>query len=59
MTKKMIAAVCSVFLFGAALYSQQITRFAVVNFTAIFDTFRRDSKAARDYRNRCRNYRTK
>ena len=56
MNKRIILAVCSVFIFGAAVYSQQITRFAVVNFTAIFDTFRKDSKAARDYQNKQAKY---
>ncbi len=40
----------------ASIFSQQITRFAVVNTSLIFDTFRRDSKAARDYEQKKKKY---
>ncbi len=52
MKKRGVLLICLFFIFGTAVFSQQITRFAVVNFTAIFDTFRRDSKAARDYQDK-------
>lgn len=52
MKKRGVLLICLFFIFETAVFSQQITRFAVVNFTAIFDTFRRDSKAARDYQDK-------
>lgn len=52
MKKRGVLLICLFFILGQAVFSQQITRFAVVNFTAIFDTFRRDSKAARDYQDK-------
>lgn len=36
-------------LMSIGIYAQQITRFAVIDTGLIFDTFRRDAKAARDY----------
>ena len=36
-------------LMSLGIYAQQITRFAVIDTGLIFDTFRRDAKAARDY----------
>ncbi len=56
MKKKIIGIIfCfSFLLMGAA--AQQITRFAVVNTSLIFDTFRRDSRSARDYESKQKKY---
>lgn len=52
----MLKKTCVFFLLVGVLctgiHAQQITRFAVVNTAMIFDTFRRDSKAARDYQDK-------
>lgn len=49
MNKKIIAISAMLLCFVGVVFAQQITRFAVVDTAAIFDTFRRDSKAARSY----------
>ncbi len=46
--KNLIILLCFSFLL-VGLSAEQITKFAVIDTARIFDTFRRDSKAARDY----------
>ncbi len=52
----MIAGVLLFLFFAVAGFAQQITRFAVVDTSIIFDTFRRDSKSARDYQEKHEKY---
>ncbi len=56
MKKKIIGVVFCFSFLVMGLSAQQITRFAVVNTALIFDTFRRDSKAARDYEEKKERY---
>ncbi|AGT42841.1 OmpH family outer membrane protein [Treponema pedis] len=59
MNKKVISGILLLFIFICAGFAQQITRFAVVDTSAIFDTFRRDSKSARDYKEKQEKYTAK
>ena len=52
MNKKSFVIIFAMFLFSLGVYAQQITRFAVIDTGLIFDTFRRDAKAARDYQDK-------
>jgi len=52
MNKKSFVIIFTMFLFSLGVYAQQITRFAVIDTGLIFDTFRRDAKAARDYQDK-------
>ncbi len=56
MNKKLVVIIFSFSFFLAGLTAQQITRFAVIDTALIFDTFRRDSKAARDYEEKQERY---
>ncbi len=56
MNKKIIIICSMAIAFTAAAFAQQITRFAVIDTSVIFDTFRRDSKAARDYNEKQEKY---
>ncbi len=56
MKKKIIGILFCFSFLAMGLTAQQITRFAVVNTELIFDTFRRDSKAARDYEDKQEKY---
>ena len=49
MNKKGTLIIIVMLLMSLGIYAQQITRFAVIDTGLIFDTFRRDAKAARDY----------
>ena len=49
MNKKETLIIIVMLLMSLGIYAQQITRFAVIDTGLIFDTFRRDAKAARDY----------
>ena len=49
MNKKSTLIILVMLLMSLGIYAQQITRFAVIDTGLIFDTFRRDAKAARDY----------
>ena len=49
MNKKSTLIIIVMLLMSLGIYAQQITRFAVIDTGLIFDTFRRDAKAARDY----------
>lgn len=49
MNKKSTLIILVMLLMSIGIYAQQITRFAVIDTGLIFDTFRRDAKAARDY----------
>lgn len=49
MNKKVFLIFAVIVLTSLGLSAQQITRFAVIDTGLIFDTFRRDAKAARDY----------
>ena len=49
MNKKGTLSIIVMLLMSLGIYAQQITRFAVIDTGLIFDTFRRDAKAARDY----------
>ena len=49
MNKKGTLIIIVMLLMSLGIYAQQITRFAVIDMGLIFDTFRRDAKAARDY----------
>lgn len=49
MNKKIMVIFAMLVVLVSAGFAQQITRFAVIDTSIIFDTFRRDSKAARDY----------
>ena len=49
MNKKGTLIIIVMLLMSIGIYAQQITRFAVIDTGLIFDTFRRDAKAARDY----------
>ncbi|EMB24987.1 OmpH family outer membrane protein [Treponema denticola] len=49
MNKKNTLIILVMLLMSIGIYAQQITRFAVIDTGLIFDTFRRDAKAARDY----------
>ena len=49
MNKKGTLIIIVMLLMSLGIYAQQITRFAVMDTGLIFDTFRRDAKAARDY----------
>ena len=49
MNKKGTLIIIVMLLMSLGIYTQQITRFAVIDTGLIFDTFRRDAKAARDY----------
>ncbi|UTC74552.1 OmpH family outer membrane protein [Treponema sp. OMZ 792] len=49
MNKKSTLIIVTMLLMSLGIYAQQITRFAVIDTGLIFDTFRRDAKAARDY----------
>lgn len=44
---------------NVGLFAQQITRFAVINTSIIFDTFRRDSTSARNYQEKQEKYKMK
>ena len=48
MNKKNTLIILVMLLMSIGIYAQQITRFAVIDTGLIFDTFRRDAKAARD-----------
>ena len=49
MNKKGTLIIVVMLLMSLGIYAQQITRFAVIDTGLIFDTFRRDAKAAREY----------
>ena len=49
MNKKGTLIIIVMLLMSLGIYAQQIIRFAVIDTGLIFDTFRRDAKAARDY----------
>ncbi|UTC66362.1 MULTISPECIES: OmpH family outer membrane protein [unclassified Treponema] len=49
MNKKNVIIILAICMLSIGVYAQQITRFAVIDTGLIFDTFRRDAKAARDY----------
>ncbi len=56
MTKKNILIILFFAVLLLGLSAEQITKFAVIDTSRIFDTFRRDSKAARDYQEKVSRY---